>query len=266
MILVNIGCGEVHHPAWINLDVAPSAPGVRRWDARRPLPFATGTVDGVYHAHLLEHLSADEAPAFLGECRRVLRAGGVMRVVVPDLEGIAQAYLRGLAEARGGAEPTRWEWTRLELTDQLARETSGGEMASYARRLTAGQIARVRERAGAEIDGMLKHTGARRRHVTFGKIARRAHREIARALLLLLGGRPMRRMFDVGWFRQSGEVHRVMYDALSLARLLGAGGFVDPQRVSATESRIPGFAAYGLDAVDGRVRKPDSLFMEALRP
>ncbi len=266
MTLVNIGCGEVHHPAWINLDVAPSAPDVRRYDARRPLPFATGTVDGVYHAHLLEHLSADDAQIFLGECRRVLRAGGVMRVVVPDLEGIAQAYLRSLAEARGGAEPTLWKWTRLELADQLGREVSGGEMAGFARQLTAGQIARVRERAGGEIDGMRRVPDPQRRHITLGKIARRAHREFARALMFLIGGRPMRRMFDVGWFRQSGEVHRVMYDALSLSQLLLEGGFVDPQRVSATESRMPGFAAYGLDAVDGRVRKPDSLFMEAIRP
>jgi len=266
VILVNVGCGAVHHPAWINLDVAPLAPEVRRYDATRPLPFKAGTVDAVYHSHLLEHLSAGDARAFLGECRRVLRAGGVMRVVVPDLEGIAQAYLRGLAEARSGQEPTLWEWARLELTDQLAREASGGEMAVFARQLTAEQIGRVRERAGTEVDSMRRNSSARARHVTSGKLVRRAQREFARAVLLLLGGRSMRRIFDVGWFRQSGEVHRVMYDALSLSRALREGGFVDPQRVSATESRIPEFGTYGLDTLDLRVRKPDSLFMETLRP
>lgn len=29
-------------------------------------------------------------------------------------------------------------------------------------------------------------------------------------------------------------------------------------------SRIPGFAAYELDVVNGEVRKPDSLFMEGV--
>jgi hypothetical protein len=35
--------------------------------------------------------------------------------------------------------------------------------------------------------------------------------------------------------------------------------------VAAGESRIPHFGDYRLDVVDGRIRKPDSLFMEAVR-
>jgi hypothetical protein len=82
----------------------------------------------------------------------------------------------------------------------------------------------------------------------------------ARALLGKRGAEAVRE----GFFRASGEVHRVMYDEVRLSRRLVAAGFHSPKRMTATESRLPGFAAFNLDAVNGRVRKPDSLFMEAV--
>jgi len=265
VILVNVGCGAIFHPDWINLDSAPAAPGVRACDARGGLPFADASVDGVYHAHMLEHLEAEDARKFLAECHRILRPGGVVRVVVPDLEGIAQAYLRELAAVRAGGEATLYEWARLELIDQAARSRSGGKMAGFLAQLTPAQVARVRTRAGAETDAILAMSGARRRRPGLGKIWLRARRESARLLLLALGGRRMRAAFDEGWFRQSGEVHRVMYDELALARLLVACGFAEPRKVTAVESRIDGYAAYELDAVAGVARKPDSLYLEARR-
>lgn len=42
---------------------------------------------------MLEHLSRAEAVLFLRETRRVLCAGGVLRLVVPDLERLAEEYL-----------------------------------------------------------------------------------------------------------------------------------------------------------------------------
>ncbi|EKD59314.1 MAG: type 11 SAM-dependent methyltransferase [uncultured bacterium] len=57
-----------------------------------------------------------------------------------------------------------------------------------------------------------------------------------------------------------------MYDRFSLERLMTDAGFMDPSVTTAFESRIPGFARYGLDVVDGVVRKPDSLVMEGGKP
>ncbi len=266
MILVNIGCGSVFHPGWINLDSVPTGPAVRAYDARGPLPFADASVDVVYHAHMLEHLEADDARRFLAECHRILRPGGVLRVVVPDLEGIAQAYLRELADVRAGGAATLYEWTRLELTDQLARSHSGGEMAGFLAQLTPAQVAIVRARAGAETEGILAMQHVHRRRLTAGKVWRELRRQIARLLLLLLGGRRMTGAFDEGWFRQGGEVHRVMYDQVWLGRLLVSCGFAEARKTTAIESRIPDYAAYGLDAVEGVARKPDSLYLEAVRP
>jgi hypothetical protein len=44
---------------------------------------------------------------------------------------------------------------------------------------------------------------------------------------------------------------------------LARTGFCRVERCAADVSRIPGFTADGLDMAQGKVRKPDSLFMEA---
>ncbi|MDZ7771611.1 MAG: methyltransferase domain-containing protein [Balneolaceae bacterium] len=80
--LLNIGCGETWHPDWVNLDLAPRHPEVRRHDLREGLPFGEGTVDACYSSHVLEHLDEEEADFFIREQRRVLRPGGVLRVAV----------------------------------------------------------------------------------------------------------------------------------------------------------------------------------------
>ena len=86
---VNIGCGPRPTPSWANLDVCPAA-GVHFWDCRRGLPFSDNAVSAIYSEHSFEHLDLEtEAKPFLQECRRCLRPGGVIRLVVPD----AGAYL-----------------------------------------------------------------------------------------------------------------------------------------------------------------------------
>ena len=268
MKLVNIGCGAVYHPAWTNLDTAPSAAAVQCCDARAGLPFPDASVDAVYHSHMLEHLDDASARSFLLECHRILRPGGILRVVVPDLEGIARAYLRELASAGAGGDRALYEWCRMELTDQASRTVSGGTMAPFLRGLTPAQLTLIRARAGNEVDSarMSGLAGPRWRRATPGKIWLQLRRTLVRLFAWLLGGSRMKAAFDEGWFRQSGEVHRVMYDQVSLAELLVSSGFTNPRKVTAFETGIPAFGDYELDVVGGVIRKPDSLFMEASRP
>jgi hypothetical protein len=74
-----------------------------------------------------------EAPSLMRECYRILRAGGLIRVAVPDLESIATAYLAKLALAVAGDVEARheYDWMMLEMYDQCVRENSGGEMLAY---------------------------------------------------------------------------------------------------------------------------------------
>ena len=92
---VNTGCGYNPTPGWINLDVN-SSPGIHYWDCRRGLPFSDNAVAAIYSEHMFEHFDLEtEAKPFLQECRRCLRPGGVIRLVVPD----AGAYLRAYGKA-----------------------------------------------------------------------------------------------------------------------------------------------------------------------
>ena len=52
------------------------------------LPFENNSFKAVYTSHTLEHLTADEVHNFIKESHRVLIKGGVVRVVVPDMEKI----------------------------------------------------------------------------------------------------------------------------------------------------------------------------------
>ena len=73
-------------------------------DLSRGIPFPESSVDVVYHSHVLEHLDRDVARKFIRECARVLRPGGLIRVVVPDFERYCRNYLHhvDLCEEKGG--------------------------------------------------------------------------------------------------------------------------------------------------------------------
>lgn len=120
-LLLHVGCGFVTPPEWVNLDaswnlVAARVPGLRRilravglisaeaeqhaWadhirycDVTRGLPFQNGEAAVVYASHVLEHLSRRHAQNFVREAYRVLAPGGILRIVVPDLERLARLYL-----------------------------------------------------------------------------------------------------------------------------------------------------------------------------
>ena len=133
---LNVGCGRKFHLAWTNIDMVAADPAVRAANLIEGIPFETGTFDVVYHSQVLEHIPKDNAPAFLAECLRVLRPGGILRVVVPDLEDMAREYLRLLDQslsnpsARSAAD---YDWLMLEMYDQVVRNDTGGAMADYLR-------------------------------------------------------------------------------------------------------------------------------------
>jgi SAM-dependent methyltransferase len=88
------------------------------WNLAKGVPFPDRTFDVVYHSHLLEHIDRDDAPKFIAECFRVLKPGGVIRIVVPDLEQLAQRYVKLL----GGGNPTAhpdYDRTLDEIFDQM---------------------------------------------------------------------------------------------------------------------------------------------------
>ncbi len=267
---LNLGCGQRFNPDWVNLDLHPTSPSVQKWDLQKDLPFPDESFDVVYHSHVLEHFSRAEGVQLLARCWRVLKPNGVIRVVVPDLERIARQYLESLDKSLAGSTESQqqYDWIVLEMYDQAIRETSGGQMLEYLRKASPAQIEFLGKRHGSEIDrilGAVRDEPQPKLHSeSFG---RRAKSLAGRKLLRLLLGSQGLTAYDCGRFRLSGEIHKWMYDRYSLARILQAAGFVNPEIVGPAESRIPNWAGFELDTEpDGRVYKPDSLFIEAVRP
>jgi SAM-dependent methyltransferase len=123
MLILNLGCGTrtSTHPDVVNVDwslniriknsrplrlaVLPLLDARRRsrldqmggrllaHDLSRGIPFESGSVDAVYHSHVLEHLDRPVARGFLNETLRVLKPGGICRIVVPDFEFLCRAYV-----------------------------------------------------------------------------------------------------------------------------------------------------------------------------
>lgn len=93
------------------------------WDLSKGIPFADQTFDGVYHCHVLEHIDRDAAPTFLRECCRVLKPGGVLRVVVPDLEAQARHYLDVVGRLPEGATLAEHMVAVERMLDQMVLRT-----------------------------------------------------------------------------------------------------------------------------------------------
>lgn len=258
-VLVNLGCGAVWHANWLNYDLDPQDRSIRSIDLSRSLPFTSNSVDAIYHAHVLEHLDREAGVRLLTECFRALRPGGIIRVVVPDLEDLARRYLSALETD----DPLIHEWAVIELIDQLVRSRSEGAMGDFLRNRPWREHASIRARVGTEINAATAVPPGRRRYRPSGRLFARIRYAMA---ALWLNHRETELLRETR-FRASGETHRWMYDRVSLARLLETCGFIDPSSRGATESTLAGFSGYALDTTpDGRARHPDSLYMEARKP
>lgn len=99
---LHLGSGPNPLQGWVNVDLLGWSVDVA-WDLSRPLPFPDESTDEVFTEHLLEHLPFVDAARMLKEAQRVLRPGGVLRVVVPD----AGRYLRSYATADGWIDELR---------------------------------------------------------------------------------------------------------------------------------------------------------------
>lgn len=247
-------------------------PQVIRHDVTKGIPFANGRFSAVYHSHVLEHLQPDQGQKLVEECYRVLVPGGVLRIVVPDLERIARLYLETHDQAWTGGEQSSsdYNWMKLELLDQMVRERSGGRMGRYMASREIKNSEFVKSRIGVELQVCQTPTETiKRQRSLSGKIADSTHqfrRRMARRLVRWTMGRAAEAAFDEGLFRSQGEIHRWMYDRHSLRDLCMSSGFESFRVCQASESGIDGYSEFELDAIDGQVCKPDSIFVECRKP
>lgn len=86
---LHIGAGPYRLDGWLDTDLIA---GDAYLDLTRPLPFADGTFAFAFGEHVIEHLSEAAGTALVGELRRVLRPGGVVRLTTPDLRKLLAIY------------------------------------------------------------------------------------------------------------------------------------------------------------------------------
>jgi predicted SAM-dependent methyltransferase len=129
MIKLNLGCGDVQPEGWINVDYSLGARlskiplynsinrvvklfdigsdgSPRLWDSKvfiwnliKPFPWKDGSVTYIYSSHTLEHFSRQDGFTFLRECHRVMKQGGIIRIVIPDLKSVIVDYMDGKVRA-----------------------------------------------------------------------------------------------------------------------------------------------------------------------
>ena len=266
--MLNIGCGRTHHPEWLNIDLETTDPDVVEHDITQGIPCPSDSLSVVYHSHILEHLKPEEGHELLRECYRVLEPGGVLRIVVPDLEKIAELYLKMHEQAWAGDRQSQedYRWIKLELLDQLVRECSGGRMGRYMATADLKNSQFVRSRVGDEFwvcRSPDSGTPCRRRlGRRLALLTEQWREKFVRCVTRVFLGSDAVAAFDEGIFRSRGEIHRWMYDRFSLRDLCQQIGFDSFEVVTATTSKIDQFVDFDLDSTGNGVRKPDSLFIE----
>lgn len=155
---INLGCGPDAPANWINVDGSWNAwfthhPGLRRFfesiglfrkgsgeqwkvrplvhDITKPLPFPANSVSAIYGSHVLEHLYRSDAVQLLADCKRVLKPGGILRLVVPDVQTMARNYLAMKASHRESTDHGEGEAAADLLNDQLGFRSSAPPTGSF---------------------------------------------------------------------------------------------------------------------------------------
>ena len=280
MKYLNLGCAYTYSTGkeWINLDFISTGADVIAHDLLNGIPFENNSFDLVYHSHVLEHFSKEDGEKIIAECFRVLKPGGIIRIAIPDLEMILRNYLRYLEQGLNSPNDEtiryNYDWMMIEMYDQAVRNHSGGNMQKYLFNENLKNEDFIFERIGEEGRALRRNYFAIKENLStinnntiikksseklIPKIKRSIKKYLIKKLKIDEGA------MAIGRFRLNGEIHQWMYDRYSLTALLIKNGAKSIQIRDAFTSFINNWANYDLDGKNGIVRKPDSLFVEAIK-
>jgi predicted SAM-dependent methyltransferase len=93
---LNLGSGGKGLANWVNVELIRARDTTLCLDIRRKLPLADNSVGRISCEHVVEHLDfREDIPAVLADWFRVLRPGGIVRIIVPDAKAFLEAYVAG---------------------------------------------------------------------------------------------------------------------------------------------------------------------------
>jgi predicted SAM-dependent methyltransferase len=265
---LNVGCGSKFHKDWVNVDMVSFSPYVQKCNLIKGIPYPDNYFKVVYHSQVLEHIPKESAEGFIRECCRVVEPGGIIRVVVPDLENIVKEYqkhLNQVLENPSEEADANYEWNVIEMYDQAVRNSSFGQVSELLKKPKLVNEDYVMHRMGYVGQNMrkvnsLSLTEKVEKVATNGEMQRKVFRRI---IMQKVKGLFSSAKTKIGEFRLGGEVHYWMYDRYSLSRLLRNCGFENTKVQSPYTSDVPNWPSYELDVKENMVYDPVSLFMEA---
>jgi len=99
----NIGAGVFQHRYWTNIDynsgyygaVLPKGYIDHNLMSLDAFPVEDNVAELVYCSHVIEHITNQAALKLISEAHRILKTGGLLRIVVPDARLAYEACLRG---------------------------------------------------------------------------------------------------------------------------------------------------------------------------
>ncbi len=147
---LNIGCADSVAEGWINLDSSPTLriatiPIAGRFLVRaldRPTKFQSavygdivrglklppGSCDLVFASHVLEHLSMPNFETALQNIYVYLRPGGLLRVLVPDLNDYIEGYRQEAGDGATASEAAPAFMTLTGLACEGTRRSLGARL------------------------------------------------------------------------------------------------------------------------------------------
>ncbi len=108
---LHLGSGPVLLEGWLNADLRPRTDRHIFLDVTELFPFPDQSLDYIFSEHLIGDLTYPQAGMMLGECHRVLRRGGRLRIGTPSLAKLAELY----SSNRGDIHRRYVEWAIEEF-------------------------------------------------------------------------------------------------------------------------------------------------------
>tara|TARA_B100001027_G_C16225639_1_gene312009 strand:+ start:343 stop:990 length:648 start_codon:yes stop_codon:yes gene_type:complete len=89
---IHLGPGNVNLQGWINID-GLRMPHIHNIDKDFDLKeFNDNSISEIYLSHVLEHFSFQDSKSFLQKLKSKLKSNGTLRISVPDIDKILNAY------------------------------------------------------------------------------------------------------------------------------------------------------------------------------
>jgi len=120
---LDLGAGDVEGGEFVAVDFFTN-PNTYGADLRYPLLIDDKVFNGIFTEHVLEHLTYADVSFVLSECHRILKPGGRIRIIVPDLSIFAERYVN---------DDEAWfrEWERVVLAPRGRVMNSHMEALSF---------------------------------------------------------------------------------------------------------------------------------------